>query len=67
MVVTTELRKTIVPQGAPAETRHAHVIVFGNEKGGTGKSTLAIHLAVAQQEYDGISARLAIVDMSTIG
>ena len=47
MAVTTELRKTIVPQGPPAETKHAHVIVFGNEKGGTGKTTTAMHVAVA--------------------
>jgi len=38
MAVTTELRKTIAPQGASDETKHAHVIVFGNEKGGTGKT-----------------------------
>ena len=25
---------------------HPHIIVFGNEKGGTGKSTLAMHLSV---------------------
>src|SRR3546814_14463368 len=25
----------------------AHVIVFGNEKGGTGKSTTAMHVAIA--------------------
>ena len=26
---------------------HAHIIVFGNEKGGSGKTTAAIHVAVA--------------------
>src|SRR3954471_7756106 len=26
---------------------HAHVIVFANEKGGTGKSTTAVHTAIA--------------------
>ena len=26
---------------------HAHVIVFGNEKGGSGKSTTAMHVAIA--------------------
>ena len=31
-------------KGGPVPPR---VIVFGNEKGGTGKSTLAMHLAVA--------------------
>jgi chromosome partitioning protein len=47
MAVTTELRKTIVPERAPDGTKHAHVIVFGNEKGGTGKTTTAMHIAVA--------------------
>ncbi|MCD8526241.1 MAG: division plane positioning ATPase MipZ, partial [Alphaproteobacteria bacterium] len=26
---------------------HSHVLVFGNEKGGSGKSTAALHTAVA--------------------
>ncbi len=34
-------------QGPAAETRGAHVIVIGNEKGGAGKSTVAMHLIVA--------------------
>jgi chromosome partitioning protein len=34
------------PQGAPIP-KGAHVIVVGNEKGGAGKSTVAIHLVTA--------------------
>jgi len=33
--------------GPAAETRRAHIIVCGNEKGGAGKSTVAMHLIVA--------------------
>lgn len=31
----------------PGGPQHAHVIVFANEKGGTGKSTTAVHVAIA--------------------
>ena len=41
---------------------HARVIVVGNEKGGAGKSTVAIHLAVALM-HEG--ARVAILDLDT--
>lgn len=37
-----------------------HVIVFGNEKGGTGKSTLAMHVAVHLLVR---GARVAVVDL----
>lgn len=39
------------PSSAATATRPgAHVIVFGNEKGGTGKSTLAMHVVVCLLE-----------------
>ena len=31
----------------PTKTETAHIIVFGNEKGGSGKSTTAMHTAIA--------------------
>jgi chromosome partitioning protein len=39
----------------------AHVIVLGNEKGGTGKSTVAVHLAVALADA-GHSVRVLDLD-----
>ena len=47
VAVTTELRKFDSPAAGQASARRAHVIVFGNEKGGTGKTTTAMHIAVA--------------------
>ena len=41
------LRKTVVPESAAEAKTPSHVIVFGNEKGGTGKTTTAMHVAVA--------------------
>jgi chromosome partitioning protein len=48
-----------VNAGRPAH-QHAHRIVFANEKGGTGKSTTAVHIAVALA-YQG--ARVAALDL----
>ena len=39
-----------------------HIIVFANEKGGTGKSTTAIHTAVALAAG---GARVAAIDLDT--
>ena len=38
----------------------ARVIVVGNEKGGAGKSTIAIHMATALMHA---GARIAVVDL----
>ena len=43
-----------------ADSRKAHVIVVGNAKGGSGKSTTAMHLAVA---FMGLGRRVASVDL----
>jgi len=40
--------------------QQAHLIVLGNEKGGSGKSTTAVHIAVALA-HDG--ARVGVVDL----
>lgn len=44
------------------ELRSAHVIVVGNEKGGSGKSTLSIHLVVALLKA---GYRVATIDLDT--
>ena len=43
----------------PAPSVAAHVIVLGNEKGGSGKSTTAMHIAVALLKAGG---RVATID-----
>jgi len=44
------------------ELRSAHVIVVGNEKGGAGKSTVSIHLAVALLKA---GFKVACIDLDT--
>ncbi len=44
------------------ELRSAHVIVVGNEKGGAGKSTISIHLAVALLKA---GYKVACIDLDT--
>src|SRR4051812_47312388 len=43
-----------------ADSRKTHTIVFANEKGGTGKSTTAVHVAIALQSR---GARVAAFDL----
>jgi chromosome partitioning protein len=52
---------TILPNGPPnAPPNGPHRIVFANEKGGTGKSTTAVHIAIALA-YQG--AAVAAIDL----
>src|ERR1700675_4793592 len=47
---------------ALARPAPAHVIVVGNEKGGSGKSTVAIHVAIALLKA---GQRVATLDLDT--
>ncbi|MGO1305222.1 MAG: division plane positioning ATPase MipZ, partial [Sphingomonas parapaucimobilis] len=44
----------------PERLSSTHVIVFANEKGGTGKSTTAVHVAIALAAK---GARVACLDL----
>src|ERR1700750_1231828 len=46
-------------QGSP---QSAHVVVLGNEKGGSGKSTTALHIAVALLKA---GQRVATIDLDS--
>src|SRR5512139_3722516 len=47
-----------IQQASPS----AHVVVLGNEKGGTGKSTTAMHVAVALMKA---GQRVATIDLDS--
>ncbi len=47
-------------QASRRRTASAHVVVLGNEKGGAGKSTIAMHIAVALMNF---GQRVATVDL----
>jgi chromosome partitioning protein len=51
---------SIVQAQAAREPGRAHVLVIGNEKGGSGKSTTALHIAVA---LIAAGARVATIDL----
>jgi chromosome partitioning protein len=48
--------------GEPERTGSAHVVVLGNEKGGSGKSTTAMHVAVALMKA---GQRVATIDLDS--
>ena len=52
----------MAPGSEQPDLRSAHVIVVGNEKGGTGKSTLSIHITIALLEA---GYRVATIDLDT--
>lgn len=47
MSIENTTHKTDLQSSAGATASNAHIIVFGNEKGGSGKSTSAMHTAIA--------------------
>lgn len=54
--------KAILKTGANSFMTGAHNIVFANEKGGTGKSTTAVHVAIALAAR---GARVACIDLDS--
>src|SRR5437870_2404410 len=52
----------LMMQASARRSASAHVIVVGNEKGGTGKSTVAMHLAIALMN---LGQRVATVDLDS--
>ena len=49
-------------QATSGVPRTAHVIVLGNEKGGSGKSTTAMHIAVSLLK---VGQRVATIDLDS--
>ena len=47
-------------QASQGQSGSAHVVVLGNEKGGSGKSTTALHIAVALLKA---GQRVATIDL----
>src|SRR3979490_2473335 len=49
-------------QTSQGQSGSAHVVVLGNEKGGSGKSTTALHIAVALMKA---GQRVATIDLDS--
>jgi chromosome partitioning protein len=49
-------------EASPGKSASAHVVVVGNEKGGSGKSTTAMHVAVALLN---VGQRVATIDLDS--
>src|SRR6202171_2215923 len=59
--ISTRGRNMLV-QTSQGQSGSAHVVVLGNEKGGSGKSTTALHIAVALMKA---GQRVATIDLDS--
>ena len=62
VVVAMQGLRFMLMQAEPGKPFSAHVIVLGNEKGGSGKSTTAMHVAVALLQA---GQRVATIDLDS--
>ena len=62
MLVVNVLGGPLSAQATQTTGMSAYVVVVGNEKGGSGKSTIAIHLAVALMKA---GQRVATIDIDS--
>ena len=62
MLVVNVLGRALSAQASQTAGMSAYVVVVGNEKGGSGKSTIAIHLAVALMKA---GQRVATIDIDS--
>src|ERR1700742_3945422 len=58
----TQRLRSMLMQADVGKPFSAHVIVLGNEKGGSGKSTTAMHVAVALMQA---GQRVATIDLDS--
>jgi chromosome partitioning protein len=61
-MTATVLREPETAAGSESVGRRAHVIALGNEKGGTGKTTTAMHIAVSLLKQ---GKRVAAIDLDS--
>jgi chromosome partitioning protein len=62
LCVAEEVMLVRAEQAEPERSQSAHVVVLGNEKGGSGKSTTAMHVAVALMKA---GQRVATIDLDS--
>jgi chromosome partitioning protein len=60
MALTAELQRMPEPESPPL--KKGHVIAFGNEKGGTGKTTTAMHIVVSLLK---LGRKVAAIDLDS--
>ncbi len=58
----TVLNEDTVENPSGTDEKSVHIIVVGNEKGGAGKSTVAVHLALALMRMD---QQVGVIDLDT--